>query len=447
MGSDVPTTAGSRRPGWRIGLRQKALLILLTTLLVTLTVNTWMALRAQRTEILNETQRRGQEMARFIAQYLAYSVIAYDYHTLELLLQEIAKDEDVLYAQVVSTKGNTMAQIGKPEGSAHRVVFSQDISLNGERVGALHLGLSTERIVNNLERQTLASMERQFLAILAILLVELAALSYFIVRPIGVISRGIGENADADAEGKAMRPIPVVSGDELGDMARQFNRLHGQLADARAKLQSKVDVANDELRRANERLTDQAAELRRANRELERLAITDPLTGLYNRRYFAKLMDNEMALSIRNSENNSILLVDIDRFKSYNDTYGHDVGDEIIQAVANVISSRIRRTDVACRYGGDEFFILCRRATPASALAIAYELRQAMAETPVLVKDLELKITLSIGVATIPGAHTVASAEDFFRCADIALYHSKQQGRDGVAHYSMLGDNQRMSRV
>jgi two-component system cell cycle response regulator len=158
-------------------------------------------------------------------------------------------------------------------------------------------------------------------------------------------------------------------------------------------------------------------------------------------------MENEVSLSVRNSETNSILLADIDRFKSYNDKYGHDVGDEIIKAVANLISERIRKTDVACRYGGDEFFILCRRATPASALTIANDMRQAMAETPVRVGALELNVTLSIGAATIPGVQPTTTAEEFFRCADIALYCSKEQGRDGVAHYSLLSDVQRARRA
>lgn len=445
MRSEVQMSA-PKRAGIRIGLRHKVLLILLSTLLVTLTVNSWLALRAQQTEVLNETTRRGQEMARFLAQYLAYSVIAYDYHTMELLLKELSGNPGVVYAKVLSTKGNTMAEIGASGGDGlNRVTFQEDIRLNDQSVGRLFLGLSTEHVISGLQRQRLASIERQFLVMLAILLVELVALSYIIVRPIGVITRGIRESVDP--AGRVARPIPLDRDDELGEVARQFNELQAQLVEAQAKLQAKIDVADKELRRANQQLTAQAAELRRANQELERLTFTDPLTGLYNRRYFSQLMDNEVSLSVRNHEANSILLADIDRFKSHNDKHGHDVGDEIIKAVANLISRRIRRTDVACRYGGDEFFILCRRATADSALTIAHDLRQAMAETPVRVGALELNITLSIGVATIPSGHPVTTAEEFFRCADIALYCSKHQGRDGVVHYMMLSEAQRAHRA
>lgn len=442
MRSEVPIGRAKKRAGIRIGLRQKILLILLTTLLVTLTVNSWFALRAQQTEVLSETTRRGQEMARFLAQYLAYSVIAYDYHTMELLLKELSGNPGVVHAKVVSVKGNTMAEIGTSDASsANRVTFQEDIRLNDERVGRLFLGLSTEHVVSGLQRQRLAFIERQFLVMLAILLVELVALSYFFVRPIGVITRGIRDSVDAD--GRVVRPIPLDSNDELGEVARQFNRLQAQLAEAQAQLQAKVDLADDELRRANRRLTAQAAALKRANQELERLTFTDPLTGLYNRRYFSKLMDDEVSLSVRNNETNSILLADIDRFKSYNDKHGHDVGDDIIKAVANLISERMRKTDVACRYGGDEFFILCRRAEPESAMKIAHDLRRALSETPLRIGDLELNITLSIGAATIPGPQAVTTAEEFFRCADLALYCSKQLGRNGVAHYTMLSEAQR----
>jgi len=94
-------------------------------------------------------------------------------------------------------------------------------------------------------------------------------------------------------------------------------------------------------------------------------------------------------------------------------------------------------TDVACRYGGDEFFILCRRATIATAVTFADDLQRTIAETPVTVQGENVRVRVTIGAATIPGVHPVADPDGFFRCADEALRQGKQAGRP-VMHYSML---------
>ncbi len=426
----------------RLGVRQKVLLVLLTTLLVTLTVSTWMTLKAQQTEILNETNRRGSEITHFLAQYLAYSVVGHDYHTIELLLGQLATTEDIVHARVVSAKGNVMAEIGQHAAATPGVVsFHEDIRLNNEVVGKLQLGLSTERIIQGLDKQRTASIERQLIVILTITLVELLALSYIIIRPITTISRVLGQSVTTD--GAMVAPIPIQSDDEFGDVARQFNQLREQLNNAHARLQSKIDLTNDELHRANQRLIEQADELRHMNHELQRLTITDPLTGLYNRRHFEQLMQTEVELSIRNGDTNSIILLDIDHFKDINDRFGHDAGDAILGRVALAIQSRIRKTDVACRFGGDEFFILCRRAPIDSARAIAENLREKLAARKQQIGELEIGVTLSIGVATIPCDEAIGSAEAFFKCADIALYQSKHAGRNCVTHYSALSPAQR----
>ena len=149
-----------------------------------------------------------------------------------------------------------------------------------------------------------------------------------------------------------------------------------------------------------------------------------------------------MQLSIRNNETNSIILIDIDNFKSLNDQHGHSIGDEIIKTLASRIAARVRKTDIACRYGGDEFFVLCRRATMESSMNVAEDLKQAAIASPLLIADLSLVVTLSLGIATIPGTYPIHTAEEFLRCADIALYHSKRQGRNRIVHYSTLSPDE-----
>ena len=425
----------------RFGIRQKVVLILLATLVVGLTASTWLALRSQTADILSETTRRGNEVSHFVARTLAYSVIAYDYHTIELLLRELASHDDVVYARVTSPKGNVMSEVGA--GNAERpgvTPFRQDIRLNNETVGQLYLGLSTDRIAATLEKQKQDSILRQLLVIFGVLAVELAALSYIIVRPLNIMSRAMRAEAQV---GQGTAPnIPLATQDEFGEIATQFNALHARLNEAREKLQSRVEYANVELQRAYEQLTTQADELKRKNTDLELLAITDPLTGLYNKRYFEMLMENEVERSVRQSQICSIVLIDLDLFKSVNERYGHSTGDNILRQVARLLAQRVRKTDVLCRFGGDEFFLLCRQATMGNAMNVAEQLHEAVTREPLTVDDQIIPVRLSIGIATIPSPRPMRNAAEFFECADAALAYSKRTGRNTIVHFSRMPADQ-----
>lgn len=432
---DSPLDSTPARPRRHLGIRGKVVLILLATLAVALTVNSLLALHAQRRDILEETDRRGHEAAHFISHYLAYSVVGYDYHTLELLLRDLVQGGDIVYARIENARGNLMAEAGTPPAAGHAQEYREDIRLNGDTLGRLTLSLSTDHIVATLEARTHDVLLQQLAAILAVLLAGFAALSVLIIRPLTVMSRVIRSNLNAESPG--LERFPPVSHDEFGDLARGFNALQDRLDDARQRLEARVDLANLELKEANARLAAQAAALQHANRELQQLSVTDPLTGLYNRRYFEKLMESEVEHSIHKDETISILLLDIDLFREFNERYGHHGGDRILREVAQRIAATLRPTDVACRYGGDEFFILCRHATIASALTFADDLQRTLAEPPLQVEGEALRVDVSIGVATIPGVHRVTNAEQFFHCADAALRAARQGGR-GVVHYSML---------
>ncbi len=419
----------------RFGIRQKVVLILLATLVVGLTASTWLALRSQASDILQETDRRGQEISHFVARTLAFSVIAYDYHTVELLLKDLATHDDVVYAKVVSPRGNTMGEFGAGNtGRAGVTTFRKDIRLNNETVGQLYLGLSTDRITAAIERQKRESILRQLLVIFSVLAVELVALSYIIIRPLNLMSRAMHEPA---ANGVAPN-LPVATQDEFGEIATQFNTLHARLNEAHEKLRSRVEHADQALARAYEQLAAQANELKRKNVDLELLSITDPLTGLYNKRYFEKLMENEIERCVHQNQICSIVLVDLDHFKKLNGQYGHKVGDSVLREIARLLALRTRKTDVLCRFGGDEFFLLCRQATMANAMNVADQLHEAITRDPLLVDGQAIPASLSIGIASIPSPHAIRTAGEFFECADAALRRSKQVGRNTVVHYSRM---------
>ncbi|MCO6186019.1 PleD family two-component system response regulator [Rhizobium sp. L1K21] len=162
------------------------------------------------------------------------------------------------------------------------------------------------------------------------------------------------------------------------------------------------------------------------------LAVTDPLTGLNNRRYlenhFQLLFDRAAA----RGRALSVCMTDIDRFKTINDTYGHDVGDEVLREFANRIRAAVRGADLACRYGGEEFVVVMPDTSSEAAAAIAERLREAIETQPFEVKSigLSLKVTASLGIASNAGA--VAGPEGMLRNADKALYDAKNAGRNRV---------------
>jgi diguanylate cyclase (GGDEF)-like protein len=439
MSDSLPSSRQQTR--FRFGVREKVALILLATLLASLSVSSLLALRAQKQDILEETDRRGRDATQFIAQNLAYSVVGHDYHTIELLLQNIVRGDDIVYARVDNTRGNVMAVAGTPPIASQNVQhYRTDILLNGDILGELHLGLSTERIIQTLATRQREALVTQVLAVVLVMLAGFLAVSVIIIRPLTITARTIGTNLQA--AGSTLQRIPVYSADEFGDLAQSFNALQEHLDDARQKLESRINHANQELQQAYQKLSVQADALRSMNQELEVLSVTDPLTGLYNRRYFEKLMESEMAISIRNEETISIILLDVDNFKTINELHGYSSGDAVIRSIGRIIADCLRDSDVACRFGGDEFFILCRQATISNVVGFADDLQHALAMNSFRPNRLE-PVTVSMGVATIPGVHDVPTAEEFFHCADEALRACKKMGRNSVLHYSMLDRNQK----
>ena len=167
----------------------------------------------------------------------------------------------------------------------------------------------------------------------------------------------------------------------------------------------------------------------RSTEVLRRLATTDPLTGTYNRRHFMELMNREQRRADRYNTIYSILMIDIDHFKPINDTYGHQMGDEAIRAMADACRRATRPTDLVARYGGEEFIITLTHTDQAGALRVAERLREAVDLIALPSEKGALTFTISIGVSTYVKKIGVAQ---LIGRADHALYKAKQTGRNRV---------------
>jgi len=420
---------------FRLGVRQKVILVLLAVLTVAMTVSGWMLFRSQRVQLEHESQQNSEYIMRYVSRSLAYSVVGYDYHSIQLLLNELVQFDDIAYARVLSPKGNAMAEAGaRPAQDAGVELMGADIELDGENVGRLELGISNARIAARLDEQRSMLIRRELLIILLIAIGEFLALSYIIVRPVTIISRGM--TASASGSGTIDSDIEFASHDEFGEMAGRFNQMRHRLNEANSQLQSRIVAANRRLESTNRELIQQSNRLRRANEELKRLSITDGLTGLFNRRQFESLLGSEVETSLRYDDSYSIILIDLDHFKEINDRFGHDAGDDALRETATLVRSMTRKSDVVCRIGGEEFVVLCKYTDKAASLGIARKILARLAATPLHTASGPVSLTASAGVATIPGENTPHNAETFLKNADQALYHSKQQGRNRVTHYS-----------
>lgn len=229
-----------------------------------------------------------------------------------------------------------------------------------------------------------------------------------LVRPLERLTSG----ARRVAEGEMHVELPIYGRGEVDYLTVVFNRMVSRLRKAREDL----DATNRALITKNE--------------ELHRISITDGLTGLHNRKHMNETVDAEFKRAERHGHPISILMIDIDRFKNFNDARGHQAGDEVIRGVADLLKKSLRTTDYAARYGGEEFLILLPHIGPDEGVQTGERIRAAVEEARLGAADDFDGLTISVGAASFPECGS--EAEAVIREADLALYKAKRGGRNQV---------------
>jgi len=185
------------------------------------------------------------------------------------------------------------------------------------------------------------------------------------------------------------------------------------------------------------KLTRQTEALKKAQEKLKNQANRDPLTDMYNRRYFAEISSNIIEIAKRKKENLSLFMIDIDKFKNINDTYGHNIGDEIILLLVDTLNNKLRKSDIAARFGGEEFAIILPNTEKKYIFAIAENIRKEV-EKLVYKSDVgDVKFTISLGIGNFEYASD-KSIEEALKRADKALYYAKEHGRNQVCSFEAL---------
>jgi two-component system, cell cycle response regulator len=219
-------------------------------------------------------------------------------------------------------------------------------------------------------------------------------------------------------------------------LASENRQLVGDLS---AKNQALLDM-NREL---ESKIAERTSELAEANARLAQLAVTDGLTGLYNHRHFHERLALEVERSGRTGLPLSVLMIDVDHFKHYNDNNGHPAGDEVLRQIAHLMSDGRRANDVCARYGGEEFAVVLVDTPKLTAAQVAERLRERIAEFPFAHGETQPggRVSISVGVASLPD--DARDAERLVRRADAALYRAKRAGRNRVVLSTPEGELER----
>ena len=226
-----------------------------------------------------------------------------------------------------------------------------------------------------------------------------------------------------EAAGAFQRAVPVQQ--KLGQLLVDANKILFQMNRNYEGMLRRLET----LLKEKEDLT---LKLQAANEQLATLAATDGLTGLLNKRSLDEALARDLARADRSQTSLGLVMLDVDFFKKVNDTHGHQVGDEVLKAVAQVVTSSLRTGDVAVRYGGEEFVTVLPGSDLEGATLVAERIRKRLEQTEVRTSSGPLKVTASFGVAAVHGPDCRASGKDLLAKADAALYEAKRAGRNRV---------------
>jgi diguanylate cyclase (GGDEF)-like protein len=312
----------------------------------------------------------------------------------KLVMRSRVSSAEVMRTKLPKTTTQALFD-GEGTNVAYKRADGQEVLATLRRVPQLHLAAVAELPQAEAQRQVgrpSGSPGVVLVAVLAGVGLMAAGLGVFIVRPLGRLTKAAARVAAGDLS----VDLPVVATGELGFLTQVFNTLVSRLRE------------------------------RESQAELERLSVTDALTGLYNRRHLMETLSSEAQRSRRLRRPFSVLLADVDHFKQYNDTHGHLAGDAALTKIANILRNTTRGVDCVARYGGEEFLVVLLEATVTTAVLVAERIRARVASEAFG----EGRMSLSIGVAECP-AHG-DTPETLIASADAAMYQAKAGGRDRV---------------
>ena len=384
--------------------------------------------------------KAGQSVANATASGAASLIAGYDYGNLEILAENVSRQANVIRVMVRNQGGRVMAQTSTAESVMFKR-FESPVMFNGSAIGSVSVDVSTDALEKALNALYWRVFVEQLIfgAILGVIVYWFAARG--IVSPIRNLTTAMEEAVEKGGAFVA-RDLEVRSSDEIGRLVSVFNGLNKSLANYHQKLKGKIDFANQELREKNNQLSGRTQELERALEMLNTMATTDWLTELPNRRKFDETLSRMFHQSERFSEEITLVLFDVDRFKLINDSHGHGAGDEVLRSIGTLLRLHVRKSDVPARLGGDEFGVVLYHTSTEQAQRFVEKLMDSVRTHAFEYDGFQIKVGISAGIAQY--SESMKTPQALYYAADKALYQSKRGGRDRYSVYSETSDYQAM---
>ena len=382
---------------------------------------------------------RAASDARLFATAAANALVSDDIGALQRIVRQVRRNRGVTYAAAWDGDGRLLAHAGRNTVGAHTYRAVASVAVDNTSYGKVEIEVADHAFGPILEQ---AGWRIVAIALSELLLTGLIFWIFgrYLMRQIAAIEAG----AARIAQGEFGFQLPVTGGDELARMVAGFNGMSAQLKalqEEAAREHQQVLAANEQLK---ERIHERTEALAVANRELEYLAMHDPLTGLPNRILLQDRLLQVIRAGRREAASFALMILDIDGFKDVNDSLGHQAGDRLLQEVATRLVSRLRQSDTAVRLGGDEFAILLPGvAHGAGAEKVARKLLRTL-EEPVVLGDRRVSVTASCGVALFPTHGDEVGV--LLRHADRAMYEAKR-GRRGFLVFTPAMDEEGDNRL
>lgn len=422
-----------------MGLRVRVILLVVVTVLVT--EFSWGLSRVQsESEQLHDSAvRHGQEVLRALAASCSVPLATRRIEELDAILARFADEPNwqrfgLVEVAIVDADGVvvahtdprqfgtartdpfTIAALGASRATARRSADDAALQLSVPITSGLRWGTATATVSLS-EVQARIARSRDETLLMSFALSAFLALVLYIglaraaLRPLEQLTMVVRNIRDGTLQAR----FPRGRSDEVGILGEVFNEMADQIQTYTVQLEEKVAA--------------RTAELEAANEELGRLARTDGLTGLANHRAFHEHLARELDRARRYGQPLSLLMIDVDHFKVYNDTHGHPAGDRVLRRIAELFRRRLRSVDIAARYGGEEFGLILPATPLEAATRVAEQLVAAVRETAFEggQEQPRGRVTISAGVARWDGKEAPAG---LLERADAAMYEAKQTGRD-----------------
>lgn len=408
------------------GLSTKLIAYVTAGVLLTSAVIGLMRVRNERGPLSALIDGASQSIAQATAAGAAALVAGYDYGNLEILARNVSRQPHVVRVVIRNADGRIMVEASAREADAHKR-FATPVVLNGRPLGQVTVDVSTAVLENALQAMYWRVFVEQlaFGAVLGLIVYLFTACG--IVSPIRRLTATM-EEAVAQGGSFIARDLDVASADEIGRLVSVFNTLNQSLARYHGQLQSRIDLANQELRDKNEALHGRTHELEHALKLLGTMASTDGLTELPNRRKFDETLAQMFHQATRFAEPLTLVLFDVDRFKQINDSHGHGAGDDVLRTLGALLQRCARKSDLPARLGGDEFGILLYHTDSRQAEQFVRKLVDNVRTHDFSYQGVRLQVSLSVGIAEVGPAMNMP--QSLYFAADRALYASKNGGRD-----------------